>query len=129
MKIKDSNLILTMKTKKKRSQFIINALMLSHNKDRYIFSDISDDIESREIIFYSNLDKDNNATETEKIHQLRLIFDRTLKDIEKEFLFDIDKQVCDVLLATKRRQNNISEIHFYITFDEKECFVLFDIST
>ncbi|OJD13199.1 hypothetical protein AJ78_06317 [Emergomyces pasteurianus Ep9510] len=121
----DSNLILTVKATVKRKQAPIKALMLPHNRDQYMPSDEPDDVvESREITPYADLEEEDDTTERERSHQLRLTFNRPPIDIERGFFFGTDKQAYDVLLETKTRQGDISEIHFYITFNDEECLVL-----
>jgi hypothetical protein len=45
-----------------------------------------------------------------------LNFDKSSKDFNKDYAFDIDEQKCDVVLTFKNVQN-INEIHFHILFD------------
>jgi hypothetical protein len=62
------------------------------------------------------LDDADNAPVAETAHQLRLTFDKPPKDI--------GRGACDVSFAPKRRQYGISEVHFYIIFDEEGRLVL-----
>ncbi|WEW58338.1 hypothetical protein PRK78_003806 [Emydomyces testavorans] len=121
--MEDPNLILTVRATDREAA--LQALQLPHNIDRYVSRHQPQGcVESREITPTEEDDPD-----LENAEQLRLTFDRPPKDIGRGFSFGTDKDFCDVLLAAKRRQYNISGVHFYITFDMKGRLILRDEST
>ena len=118
----DLNLILTVKM---IEWVATNMLKLLHNSDHYVLSEKLD-IQSWKITLLS--EKDNDAVWTQKVHWFCLFFDKSSKNIEQEFFFSTE-QICDDLLILTKYWYNISEMHFYITFDKKDHLLLIDKST
>ncbi len=115
--MKDLNLIATLISIDK---VIKNAFCHKHNKNRYLSltQEIANDstISSREItLVEEKLDDDH--CKYDFTHRLQLIFDQKSKNSIKEYSFDINSQVCDILLR-QRDARDINELHFCIIFDE-----------
>lgn len=60
--------------------------------------------------------------------RIQLTFDKPPKDILRGFAFGTDKARCDILLAEESGQGGISDVHFYITFDNEGRIILKDVS-
>jgi hypothetical protein len=58
-----------------------------------------------------------------------LTFDKPPRDITRGYSFGTERKRYDVLLGAKRREGNISGVHFYITFDKEGRITLKDEST
>ena len=63
-----------------------------------------------------------------EICRLLLTFNKPPKDIGRGFSFGTNQHKCDVLLKPEKK-NQMSRLHFSITFDEKQQLVLRDTST
>jgi hypothetical protein len=117
--MKDLNLIATLIPTDKE-KLTKNAFCLDHNKNRYLSSTqgIAEDptISSREVTSVKEM-LDDDHCKYDVTHRLQLIFDKKLKDPIKGYSFDISSRDCDILLR-QRGSRDISELHFYIIFDD-----------
>ena len=117
----DPNLILIVKARKGDAA---NALVLSHNGDRYVPSIKFPETQTRE-----STPPEEEQDDTSDIEELRLTFDKPPKDIRRGFSFGTNREACDVLLGSNKFQSNISGVHFSIGFDKERRLVLQDDST
>ncbi|KAI9826027.1 MAG: hypothetical protein M1826_006825 [Phylliscum demangeonii] len=99
------------------------------NKDRYVAPIVVDEGH----VFSSRdgtpaLDEPiDEHREYETAHRLALSFDEKPKDPTKGFCFGAHPDICDVFLGDRRL--GISNIHFYLTFNEKKEPIIRDCST
>jgi hypothetical protein len=113
-------------TLKSTQEVVREALKLPHNAERYVPPE-RPDVESRETTPF--LEQENDEALLERPPQLRLTFDKPPRDITRGYSFGTERKRCDVLLGAKRREGNISGVHFYITFDKEGRITLKDEST
>jgi hypothetical protein len=117
--MKDFNLIATL-ISIDECKLTKNVFCLRENKDRYLpfTREIEKDliISSRKITFAQEESNDDHY-KYDCTHRLQLTFDKKSKNSIKEYSFDINSQICDVLLE-HRNARDISELHFCITFDD-----------
>ncbi len=97
-----------------------NAFCHDRNKKRYLsFTQrIAKDftISSRKITFVNEI-FDDDRFKYDFTHRLQLIFDQKSKKSIRKYSFDINSQICDILL-NQRNARDISELHFCIIFDD-----------
>lgn len=128
--MKDFNFIATLilTDKKKLTK---NAFCHDHNENRYLslIQRIAKDstISNRKTTFVKKM-FDDDHDKYDFTHRFQLIFEKKSKDFIKKYFFDINSQICDILLKQKNARD-IDELHFCIIFDDtiddkKKHFIL-----
>lgn len=123
-KMDDPNIILTLSPADEYG-LAADAIRLPHNRARYVPPSAAlDDGPSRETTPAAGW----SGRTLDCLHRIILTFDQEVK-VPGRVSFGTDPNLCDVLLASKRGQYNISHLHFYITFDAQRRPTLNDCST
>lgn len=117
--MKDLHLIATLIPTDKR-KLTKNAFCLDRNKNRYLpfTQGIAEGptISSRKVTSAKKM-LDDGHDKYDFTHRFQLIFDQNPMNSIKEYFFDINPQVCDILLK-QRDAHDISGLHFCIIFDD-----------
>ena len=108
-----------------------NTFCHDHNKNRYLslIQRIAKNftISSRKAIFVKKM-LDDDHDKYDFTHRFQLIFDQNSKNFIKKYFFDINSQICDILLKQKNSRD-INRLHFCIIFvdiidDKQKHFIL-----
>ena len=107
----------------------LEACRLEHNKDRYLppFRFL-DDGPSRAVTPADSEISNTSIDSLEHLHRIILDFRQQFKSPGR-ICVGSDPRLCDVLLTSKRRQLNISGLHFYVSFDHQYRLVVEDVSS
>ena len=105
------------------------ACRLDHNKQRYLQPfQFLDHGPSRETTPADSEFSGISIDPLEHLHRILLDFRQQFKEPGRISFGSVPKDV-DILLASKRRQHNLSGVHFYITFDAQYRLVIKDDSS